>query len=71
MSAPAFAPLMMSVDEFARLHGIGTTTAWECVRGESKNYPPLRTKETLTGRGKRTYVTAEAAAEWRAALPDA
>ncbi|MCD4549698.1 hypothetical protein [Schaalia sp. lx-260] len=62
-------PLMMGVDDFAHLHGVSKTTAWECINGTSKNYPPLKAK--ITGGGKqRVYITAEAAAEWRARLAD-
>ncbi len=66
-------PLMMSVAEFARLHGIGETAVRECIAGESKSYPPLTVKRVRKPGSKksRIYVTAEQAAEWRAALKDA
>lgn len=75
MSAPAiYAPLMMSVAEFARLHGVGETVVRECIAGTSDVYPPLTVKRAkragTRGRG-RIYITAEQAAAWRAALPDA
>ncbi|WP_276670246.1 hypothetical protein [Schaalia cardiffensis] len=69
MTGPQFAPLLMTVDDFARLHGLSSTTVRECIAGRSDAYPPLKTKRTRTGR-KRVYITAEAAAEWRAALDD-
>ena len=59
------------VDEFARLHNVSETTVRECLAGVSKNYPPLRGKRTKPGRGGTVYITAEQAAEWRAALKDA
>lgn len=65
------APLLMTVEEFARLHGISPTVVRECLRGEAQNYPPLKAKRTKPGRGGRIYITAEQAAEWRASLPDA
>lgn len=63
-------PALMSVEDFARWHGLSPTVVRECIAGTSKTYPPLRAKRS---RGKRrlVYITAEAAAEWRAALPDA
>jgi predicted transcriptional regulator len=64
-------PLMMTVKEFARLHCIGETTVRDCLAGLSKNYPPLRAKRSQPGRGGQIYITAEQAAEWRAALPEA
>lgn len=64
-------PLMMTVAEFAKLHSVGETTVRECLRGASKNFPPLMAKQVGTGKGKRIYITAEQAAEWRAALRDA
>lgn len=64
-------PALMTVAEFARWHGIGPTTVRECIAGTSKNYPPLRAKRTKPGKGGLIYITAEQAAEWRAAFPDA
>ncbi|ROR94026.1 hypothetical protein EDD28_2446 [Salana multivorans] len=64
-------PALMSVEEFARWHGIGPTTVRQCIDGTSANYPPLRAKRNKPGKGGRLYITAEAAAEWRASLPDA
>lgn len=64
------APLMMSVAEFARLHSVSETVVRECIAGTSKNYPPLKAKRAR-GERRRIYITAEAAAEWRAALDDA
>ena len=58
----------MTVRQFAEWHGIGYTTARECVNATSENYPPIRAKRLPNG---RVYVTAEAAAEWRENLPDA
>lgn len=69
MSGHLYAPLLMSVDEFARLHGLSPDTVRRCIAGTAKNYPPLKAKRTR-GRAKRVYITAEAAAEWRAALED-
>ena len=73
MTAPTFAPLMMSVEDFAKLHGISPDVTRECIRGESQTYPPLNAKRARKPGSKksRLYITAEAAAEWRAALPDA
>lgn len=63
-------PALMSVEDFARWHGISTSTVRECMAGTSKTFPPLRSKRS---RGKRrlVFITAEAAAEWRANFPDA
>lgn len=61
-------PALMTADEFARWHGLSPTVVRECMAGTSKNYPPLRVKRAANG---RKYITAEAAAEWRANLPDA
>lgn len=73
MGATIHTPLMMSVTEFAALHGVGETTVRECIDGTSKSYPPLSVKRVRKpGSAKsRVYITAEQAAEWRAALPDA
>jgi hypothetical protein len=60
----------MTVAEFAKWHGLGETTVRDCIAGRAKNYPPLRAKRTKPGKGGLIYITAEAAAEWRAALPD-
>lgn len=64
-------PALMSVAEFAKWHGIGETTVRECIRGVAANYPPLKAKRTKPGKGGLIYITAESAAAWRAALPDA
>ena len=62
--------LMMSVAEFAQLHGVGETTVRDCIAGISKTYPPLMAKRV--GKTKtRIYITAEQAAAWRDALDDA
>lgn len=73
MSVKQYTPLLMTVAEFARLHGIGETTVRECIKGASDSYPPLMVKRVRRpGSTKsRIYITAEQAAEWRAALPDA
>lgn len=63
-------PLMMTVRDFARLHGVGETTVRECIEGTSKNFPPLKAKKS-GGAKPRIYITAEAAREWREALADA
>lgn len=69
--APAiYSPLLMTVSEFARLHMVSESTVRQCIAGTSSAYPPLRAKRTRGGQG-RLYITAEAAAEWRAALADA
>lgn len=68
MAEVTFAPLMMSVEEFARAHGISKTTARECIAGTSKNYPPLMAKRLKNG---RIYITAEQAKDWRDRLEDA
>lgn len=67
------APLMMTLKEFADLHGISETTARACMRGESDTYPPLPVKRVRRPGSTRSfiYVTAEQAAQWRDALPDA
>lgn len=68
-----YAPLLMTVAEFARLHGLGETTVRECIKGTSDSYPPLVVKRVRKpGSSKsRIYITAEQAADWRAALADA
>lgn len=63
-------PLMMTVEEFAMLHGISESTVRRCLRGDSDTYPPLAAKKVGTKKRKRIYITAEQAAEWRAALKD-
>ena len=68
-TAYIYGPLLMSVDDFARLHGISESTVRDCIAGTSKNYPPLKAKRARGGR-LRIYITAEDAAEWRAALDD-
>ena len=69
--APAiYSPLLMTVAEFARLHMVSESTVRQCIVGTSSAYPPLKAKRTRGGQG-RLYITAEAAAEWRAALADA
>ena len=69
--APAiYSPLLMTVAEFARLHMVSESTERLCIAGTSSAYPPLKAKRTRGGQG-RLYITAEAAAEWRAALADA
>ena len=66
-------PLLMTVAEFCRLHGISETTARDCINGTSKSYPALSVKRVRkSGSAKsRIYVTAEQAAAWRDALQDA
>ena len=74
MSAPAiYAPLMMSVRQFADLHGVSETTVRECIAGTSESYPPLTVKRVRRPGSQKShiYITAEQAAEWRAALNDA
>lgn len=71
MSVEAFFPQMMTVEQFAKHHAVSETTVRECIKGVSRNYPPLRVKQVGSGPGKRIYITAEQAAEWRDALPDA
>lgn len=65
-----FAPLLMTIEQFADLNGISPSTVRKCIAGTSKTYPPLRAKKS---KGKRfvTYITTEAAAEWRNNLQDA
>lgn len=67
------APLMMTVAQFADLHGISETTVRACIRGDSETYPPLVVKRVRKKGSNRShiYITAEQAAQWRAALPDA
>ena len=69
-TVPQFAPLLMTIEQFADLHGISPTTVRRCIAGTSTTYPPLKAKKS---KGKRflTYITAEAAAEWRNNLKDA
>ncbi|MBL8226028.1 MAG: helix-turn-helix domain-containing protein [Chromatiales bacterium] len=50
------APLAMSVETFAKLHAIGRTTAYYEIKAGR-----LRAAKV----GKRTLITAEAAADWR------
>lgn len=64
-----FTPLLMTVDEFARLHSVSVDTVRDCIAGTSKSYPPLKAKRNRGGK-KRLYITAEAAAQWREALDD-
>ncbi|MCF2705837.1 helix-turn-helix domain-containing protein [Arcanobacterium haemolyticum] len=64
-------PALMSVEEFAHMHGISTSTAYKCIRGGAENFPPLRAKRTKPGKGGEYRITTEQAAEWRANLPDA
>lgn len=74
MTTPAIhTPLLMTVDEFARLHGVGRTTVRDCIAGTSETYPPLKVKRVQKkgSQKSRIYITAEQAAEWRAALTDA
>ena len=65
-----YAPLLMTIEQFADLNGISPSTVRKCIAGKSESYPPLRAKKS---KGKRfvTYITCEAAAEWRANLQDA
>lgn len=70
MSLQAFYPLLMTVERFAELNSVSETTVRECLNGTSKNYPPLMAKQVGKGSGKRIYITAEQAAEWRAAMED-
>jgi excisionase family DNA binding protein len=62
IAAPEAAPLpalAMSVETFAKSHGIGRTIAYrEIAAGR------LRAAKV----GKRTLITAEAAADWRALI---
>lgn len=64
-------PALMTVEQFAKWHGISESTVRACLRGDSTSYPPLRSKRTKPGKGGLIYITAEAAAKWRASLPDA
>lgn len=66
-------PLMMTVRQFAALHNVSETTVRECIAGTSDTYPPLTVKRVRKpdSQTSRIYVTAEQAAQWRAALPDA
>lgn len=69
----SYGPLLMTVEEFARLHGVGESTVRKCIKGTSDSYPPLMVKRVRKpgSRKSRIYITAEQAAEWRAALADA
>lgn len=69
MTDVMYAPLMMTVEKFAELHSVSKETVRRCIAGQSTSYPPLRAKRTR-GAKYRVYITAEAAAEWRAALAD-
>ena len=70
MELPA-TPALMNVADFAQWHGISESTVRDCIAGTAKNWPPLRAKRTKPGKGGLIFITAEAAAEWRANLPDA
>lgn len=61
-------PLLMTVAEFAKLHGISESTVRKCIAGDSESYPPLSAKRAGNG---RIYITTEQAAEWRASFQDA
>lgn len=65
-----FGPLLMTIEQFADLNGIHPSTVRRCIAGTSKTYPPLRAKKS-GGKRHITYITAEAAAEWRNNLQDA
>lgn len=65
-----YSPLLMTVKTFASLNEVSESMVRQCIAGTSTAYPPLRAKRTRGGQG-RLYITAEAAAEWRAALADA
>lgn len=69
IGAQICSPLMMTIKEFAELHLISPKTVRRCIAGTSTSYPPLRAKRTR-GNRKLVYITAEDAAEWRAALAD-
>jgi predicted transcriptional regulator len=73
MTMASTTPLMMTVEQFAELHSVSETTVRSCIRGESDTYPPLNVKRVSKPGGGKSfiYITAEQAAEWRAALPDA
>lgn len=60
-------PLMMTIQDFAYLHGVSPSTVERCINGEPGDYPPLRIKRI----GSKRFITAEAAAQWRDSLPDA
>ena len=63
-------PALMTIEDFAKWHGLSETTVRECVAGTAKNYPPLASKRNKPGRGGRIYITAEQAADWRDRLPN-
>lgn len=73
MTAAVYLRAMYSVADFAADHGVSESTVRDCIRGESAAYPPLKAKRVRRPGSKRSliYITAEAAAEWRAALADA
>lgn len=66
-------PALMSPDDFAKWHGIDRKTVDRCIAAASDSYPPLKAKRVRKPGSKvsRIYITAEAAAEWRANLKDA
>ena len=63
MTTQSAAPLLMTVAEFAKLHGLSESTGRKCIAG-----PPLSAKRAGNG---RIYITTEQAAEWRASFQDA
>lgn len=73
MSTQTLAPLMMTVAEFARMHSISEKTVRECINGTSPSFPPLAAKRARKSGSAKSliFITSEAAAEWRALLPDA
>lgn len=71
MELPA-TPALMTVKDFCAYHAkITEKDVRACVRGTHKTLPPLAAKKKRPGVSEPFLITAEAAAKWRASLPDA
>lgn len=65
-------PALMTVDEFCKWHSkITPRDVRMCLKGTHPSLPPLDGKKKRYGDNEPYLITAEAAAEWRALLPDA
>lgn len=63
---------LMTMREFLADHSKITDTDFRmCVQGTHPELPPLRSVKKRAGSREPNLITREAAAEWRALLPDA